>query len=117
MYCPRCKTEYGRGYEACRLCNAPLVDSPENAPRFDARADAPEPGRKEEPADYQEILYTFNPVEISLLKSILQAEGIDFHFQGEHAMFYEPAALLVRADQVERAEEILDDLFGEEEEG
>lgn len=64
--------------------------------------------------DYKEVLATFNPMDIALIKSILDAEEITYFFQGEHFLHVRPLALparlMVKIDQVEKAAEILKDL-------
>jgi hypothetical protein len=74
-------------------------EPPESAPEF---------------VDYKEVLATFNPMDIALIKSILDAEEITYFFQGEHFLRARPLALparlMVRTDQVEEAVEILKDL-------
>jgi hypothetical protein len=64
--------------------------------------------------DYKEVLATFNPLDIALIKSILDAEAITYFVQGEHFLHVRPLALparlLVRTDQVEQAREMLKDL-------
>lgn len=80
--------------------------------------------------EYEEILATFNPADRAVLKSILDAEGIDYFLQGEHATTYVyhaiPVRLMVRKDQADMARDILkefepqptfrglDNLFNEE---
>jgi hypothetical protein len=64
--------------------------------------------------DYKEVLETFNPMDIALVKSILDAEDITYFFQGEHFLNVRPLALparlMVKVDQVEQAKEILKDI-------
>ena len=61
--------------------------------------------------EYEEIFATFNPSDRAFLKSILDAEGIKYFLQGEHATTYVyhaiPVRLMVRKDQVHKAKEIL----------
>ncbi len=101
MYCPRCRAEYEAGHFRCPDCDIPLVTAlPEEEPlRF---------------VDYEEILSTFNPADIALVKSILDAEEITYFFKGEHFTyvrpFADPARLMVARDQAEEARELLKDL-------
>lgn len=61
--------------------------------------------------DYKEVLATFNPSDIALIKSILDAEKITYFLQGEHFLpLALPARLMVKVDQAEQAREILKDL-------
>jgi hypothetical protein len=110
MYCPHCQAEYVAGVKMCPECGVPLVD--------DLAEDAAEP-EPEETAEEQdggmEPVYTTNRVdEITLIKSILDDEGIEYIFQGEHFVraqsLIEPAHLLVRKDQADRVREILAEL-------
>jgi len=63
---------------------------------------------------YKELLRTFNPIDISILKSILDGEGITYYFLGEHFSYVrpllEPARLMVATDHYDRAAEIIEDL-------
>lgn len=63
---------------------------------------------------YEEILATFNPADIAMIKSLLDSEAIDYYFKGEFFNFVEPliqpARLMVRQDQMDVAKEILSDL-------
>jgi len=101
MFCPKCGTEYREGFSVCADCNAKLVD---------------ELPREEEPefVKYEEVMGTYNPADIALIKSILDAENITYYFNAEHFMYVrpmaEPARLMVSVDDAERAKEILRDL-------
>jgi len=63
--------------------------------------------------DYEEIFETFSPSDRAILKSILEAEGIKYFFQGENVTTYLfqalPVRLMVRKDQADIAKEILKD--------
>jgi hypothetical protein len=101
MFCPKCKLEYKPGYTVCRNCNVGLVHKlpPESELEY---------------IEYEEILATHNPSDIALLKSILDAEGITYFFQGEYVAAYLlqaiPVRLMVRKDQVKKAVDIIKDL-------
>ncbi len=101
MFCPICKSEYREGFRRCAECNVRLVKElpPDDAPEF---------------IDYTEVLSTFNPADIAILKSILNSTDIDYFFQGEHFGYLRPLALptrlMVRKDQSENARKILRDL-------
>ncbi len=62
--------------------------------------------------EFVEILSIFDPVKISIIKSILENEGINYYLKGEHSYLMEPmlepVRLMVRKDQVEMIKEILD---------
>ncbi len=103
MFCPKCRTEYRKGFESCSECHTPLVAelSPEeeSIPEF---------------VDYEEILATFNPFDIALIKSLLDPEGILYFFQGEQFSYVRPLAdpvrLMVAKEDAEEAREILKDI-------
>jgi len=101
MFCPKCKAEYREGFETCSDCDLKLVHElpPEPDPEF---------------VEYQELLFTYNPFDIALLKSLLDAEGINYFFQGEHFSYVRPLAIPVRLmvgkDQISMAAEIIKDL-------
>lgn len=58
-----------------------------------------------------EVFSTYNPGDITFVKSVLDGEDIHYYFQGENtAMLVAAGAyarLLVRADQADRVREIL----------
>jgi hypothetical protein len=96
MFCPKCRAEYREGFNTCSDCNVDLVE------------DLP-PLEEEQPefVHYVEILATYNPADIVFLKSLLESEGIQYFFKGEHFMYMRPLAdpvrLMVRQDQVDDA--------------
>ena len=101
MFCPKCKTEYREGFYTCADCNIGLVDElpPEPKPEF---------------VDYEQVLATYNPADIAIIKSLLDGEGITYFFKGEYFTYLrplaDPARLMVRKDQVEDAKELLKNL-------
>jgi hypothetical protein len=101
MFCAKCRCEYREGFTTCSDCNIPLVHElpPEAGPDY---------------IEFEEILSTNSPSDRPLIKSILDAEGIAYIFQGEYVSAYVghaiPVRLMVRKDQVEKAVEILKDL-------
>lgn len=98
MFCPECRAEYEEGFSVCADCGVELVEAlpPEPEPEF---------------IEFREVLATYNPADIAFLKSYLASEGIQYFFKGEHFMYVQPLAdpvrLMVRADQVEHALELL----------
>ncbi len=101
MFCPECRAEYMEGITVCVDCNVPLV--PELPP---------EP--KQEDVEFEEVLLASNMVEIALIKSILDEEGIVYYlqqFQHDYAFTDgAPPTLMVKRDQVEEVRRILQDL-------
>ena len=101
MFCPTCRAEYREGFHVCSDCNVDLVEviPPEPEPEF---------------VNFKEVLATYNPADVAFLKSLLESEGIQYFFKGEHFMYMRPLAdpvrLMVREDQVEAALELLKDV-------
>lgn len=100
MFCPRCRSEYREEFTECSSCNVPLVKELSPLP--------PEP----EFINFEEVLATRNLGEIAMLKSLLDSEGIYYFFKGENFNYslppVEPARLMVRKDQVKRAEGLIE---------
>ncbi|MGO8990356.1 MAG: putative signal transducing protein [bacterium] len=101
MFCPKCRTEYREGFYVCTDCNSDLVDElpPEEVPEF---------------TEYAEVLGTYNPADVALIRSILDAENITYYFNAEHFMYVrplgEPVRLMVKKDEARKAKEVLKDL-------
>jgi hypothetical protein len=101
MFCSKCRSEYKKGFTECPDCKVPLVSElpPNPKPKY---------------VDFEEVLSTFNPADIAIIKSILDTEELTYFFQGEHFNYVRPLAiparLMVRKDQVQRAKNLLKDL-------
>lgn len=100
MYCPKCRAEYREGFNMCSDCHVELVDS------------LPQRHEPEhEFVNFNQILATYNPADIVFLKSLLESEGIQYFFKGEHFMYMRPLAdpvrLMVRRDQVDETMELI----------
>jgi len=101
MFCPKCRTEYHEGFSVCADCDSDLVDElpPEEVPEF---------------TEYVEVLGTYNPADVALIKSILDAENITYYFNAEQFMYVRPLGetvrLMVKKDEAEKAKEVLQDL-------
>jgi hypothetical protein len=86
MFCPKCRAEYREGFNMCADCNIELVGElpPEPKPEF---------------VDYEQVLATYNPADIPLIKSILDTEGITYFFKGEYFTYMSPLVdLLIQSD-------------------
>ncbi len=104
MVCPECGKEYGDDVYVCPGCGVSLV--PELI-----RDPANEP--VEDP-ELLEIMFTPNPGDITLIKSLLDNEDIAYYFRGEffssmHPLD-QPAGLIVSMEQAEGVKEILKSL-------
>ena len=103
MYCPHCGTEYIEGVTVCADCGIPLTE-----------ARPAEDQRLPETTEFEEVLATFNPGDLAIIKSLLDGESIEYFIQGEFFNYVEPlvqpARLMVRKDQVKETREILKDL-------
>lgn len=102
MFCPKCKAEYREGFSVCADCDVPLVE--ELPPELE-REPEPEPDYVE----YELVLSTYNPSEIASIESILEAEDIDYFFQGEGAsrLYPIPTRLMVDKRHIDRVNELL----------
>ncbi len=117
MFCPICKAEYHEGFVTCADCSVPLVAQlPQNE---DQRQGSETPGGAFEgevkyAGDLAEVFQTLDYAEVLIIKSVLDEEGIPYHFSGDDlrmsAILIAPARLLVPADSKKRVLEILKEL-------
>ena len=102
MFCPKCRAEYREGFSVCSDCNVDLVH--ELPPE-------PEPECAEH-IGYEEVLATYNPTDIAIMKSLLDAQGITYFFHGEHLTHVkplaDPARLMVKKDEAALARDLLE---------
>lgn len=103
MFCPKCKSEYREGFYKCTDCGTALV--------------AEEPPELMEEVSYVnlvEVYSTYQQGDIAFIKSVLDGEGITYIFEGESPILIgwagAYARLLVKAEDVQRAREILQEL-------
>jgi hypothetical protein len=104
MFCPKCRKEYEEDIYVCPECGVSLVLELLPDPKNESRA----------LAEFKEILFTPNPGDMALIKSLLDSEDIVYYFRGEffssvHPLA-QPARLMVRTDQAEEVKEILESL-------
>ena len=100
MYCPNCRSEYRPGFTRCKDCEVALVvELPvEETPEF---------------VDLVEVLSSGDPGQVSVIKSILEAEEIPYLAQGENFAMARniPVRFLVPRDYLENAQEVLTDFL------
>lgn len=100
MFCPKCKSEYRDGFSVCSDCNTPLENNL-----------AKEAGKEIKGfIDYEYIYSTLDPGEIALIKSLLDSENITYFIKGENLLYvpvFEPARIMIKKDEVDKAKEIL----------
>jgi hypothetical protein len=103
MFCPKCKSEYREGFYKCADCGVDLVYGQPPEAEDDMRY-----------VEMVEVFSTYNQGEIAFIKSVLDGEGIHYFFSGENALMMVAAGayarLLVKAEEVQRAREILQEL-------
>jgi hypothetical protein len=105
MFCPQCKAEYRVGFTRCSDCDVALVDHLAVKQRT-RDPFAPEPV----------VIRTYSSgPEADLAKGLLEGAGIESMIRGEaarhyyHGLAFSPGIeLLVRAEDAEEADEILD---------
>ncbi|MGD8353447.1 MAG: DUF2007 domain-containing protein [Pseudomonadota bacterium] len=102
--------EYRQGYYKCADCGVDLVYELPAEGIADASSIKPDLGRD---ADLVFIYETFNPADVMLVKSLLEAEGIIYNFQGElfkgSSVFIAPAMLYVANADAQKVQELLRD--------
>jgi predicted amidophosphoribosyltransferase len=68
MFCPKCRTEYREGFYVCSDCNFNLVDELPDLPAEE----------RPEFIEYVEVMGTYNPADVALIKSILDSENMTY---------------------------------------
>jgi hypothetical protein len=103
MFCPKCKSEYREGFYKCADCDVDL-----------AYGQPPENEGDVSYVEMVEVFSTYNQGDIAFIKSVFDGEEIKYYFQGENSNLMVGggayARLLVKADEADRAREILQDL-------
>src|SRR5438874_6796073 len=121
MFCPQCKAEYRVGFVRCSDCDVELVD---HLLEDDSSPVAEFPRGRFEAEPELVVIRTFQRgLDADLAKSVLEAAGIPSMIRGDAGRryyygyglaLYTGIELLVRAEDVEDAEQILDlDASGE----
>jgi len=103
MFCPRCKSEYRDDFLKCSDYGVDLVSKL-----------PPEPAGDFGDEEFVEVFSTYQQGDIAFIKSVLDGEGITYFFQGESSIMLIAAGayarLMVKADEAQRAREILQEL-------
>ena len=112
MFCPRCEQEYPWHVMVCPTCDVDTVD------RLPHSGPAPAPD-----AQLVSAFATGDPGLIAVVKSLLDAAGIDYFVRGEglqglaglgqitgYSYVFGPAEFWVRAEDTDRVRELLKDL-------
>lgn len=111
MFCPNCRTEFRQGFFTCSDCEVPLV------------AELPPEPPPPPPPEYVTFvnLYTpLNEMELSLIKSILDGEGIRYFVRndnfgslevGPRISLFNGKMVTVPEDRYEEAKELLADFI------
>ena len=109
MYCPQCGAEYRDGFLECSDCHTPLV--PESPRELEG-----EVPRKE--LELVTLVELEDPIQLSLIKSLLDSEGINCLIKGESAhtlggvgiMGRRKTRLLVSLEDYSTAKELVESL-------
>ena len=113
MFCPLCKTEYREGFYTCADCSVPLVaELPQTSQAETSNEDSEE--EMEYHGDLVPVFETLDQSEILIIKSVLDEEGIPYHFSGDFfrmsGVLISPARLFVPSDAKCKISEILKEL-------
>jgi hypothetical protein len=109
MYCPKCRTEYRKGFTSCADCEIPLVHE---------LPSEPPPPPAPEYVNFINLYSPQNEIEASMLKSILDSEGISYFVRndnfgslevGPHIGLFNAKMIEVQDNQYEKAKELLAD--------
>lgn len=105
MFCPICKAEYRSGFTICSDCNAQLVkEFPQVLP--------------EESHSMINLYSPNNEMELIMIKSLLDAEGINYFVINENfgsmevgpqIALFNKKIIMVQDNQLERASELIND--------
>ena len=110
MFCPTCRAEYRPGFTECADCGVPLVYELPEAQSIREEQLSPIEDRD---ADLVAVYSTYNPTDVMMIKSLLDAEEIIYNFQGElfkgSGVFIVPAMLFVAKADAQSVIEILRD--------
>ena len=105
MFCPECSTEYRQGFFECADCRVALVESL-----------PPEPDHSGQ--GWETIEYTTHTAsQVPVLKSLLEAEGIEYFLTDQNIdtlygslPLLRAPRLMVRQEQADRVREIISHL-------
>lgn len=109
MYCPKCRTEYTKGFTTCTDCEIPLVSALSSE------------SSSTPPSEYVKFINLYSPqneIELSMLRSILDSESISYFIRndnfgslevGPHIGLFNAKMIRVQDDQYEKAKELLND--------
>jgi len=116
MYCPKCKNKFKWLLLTCPDCGVPLVDSLIQ----EVATPTEESEREVKYVNYVHLYSPQNESELTLLKSILDSEGITYFVKndnfgslevGPRIGLFNAKMIDVQDDQYERANELLSDYF------
>ncbi len=108
MFCPKCRTEYRNGFTTCADCEVPLIS--------ELLLDLLKTGS--EYVKYVHLYSAQNEVELALLKSILDSEGVKYFVRndnfgsmevGPRIGLFNAKMIEVQDDHYERTKELLAD--------
>lgn len=103
MICPKCKAEYRDGFTRCSDCDIELVDKLSEEKDVIVGVDY---------IEYELVMSTFNTMDITIVKSILEDNNIIYHINADSSFHQAgPSRVLVKKDQAEAAKEILKDVI------
>ncbi len=103
MYCPKCKYEYREGFTECSDCKTSLVEEL-----------LTEKINVEAPVEFKEIRSSLRADEVSVIKSILDANGINYVINSPLSTMYPMPGLnrlMIKKNDCEIAIKLLKDFL------
>lgn len=83
MFCPMCQSEYRAGFTRCQECGVDLVSQ------------LPEPDAELRARGFEVVFVTLNPIEADLVRSVLEASGIEVFMIDENITRIDPPIALM----------------------
>jgi hypothetical protein len=107
MFCPQCQIEYREGFSICTDCNIKL--------EADIPSKLNDTIEKSQPIKFIEVRSGLRQDEISIIRSVFDANEINYQIEGEHFGTFIRASnfmrLLVDTQDYEKATELLNNLI------
>ena len=105
MFCPQCKAEYRPGFTQCYDCGVDLV--------YELPVEEPLTREQDLAADLIPVYSTFNLAIATVVRALLEGEGIVYHVHGEphkgSGYYVSPTTFYVARSEAEKVRDLLRD--------